>query len=341
MIKIAKIMGNLCLIIVQSFILLAHAEVLPNSKLESPPSIPPGFMPPPLNPNGVELETRELSDGVYALMSNRAFTDNAGFIVGSEAVLVIDSHFNGVMGQQIVDAIKRVTDLPIKYLLNTNAFGDHVFGNYIFPSETVIVAHQSTIDALKASSVSGMSQTMSRTVGGDLSVFDGVQLRVPNLGFDRFWKADLGGRVVEMHWFGPGMSPSDSIVFIPDANIAWTANMIFGRGTIPWARSGDIAGYLQTLQKFEQAFQPKIMVAGHGELATGEILQIYMQYLAEVIASAKLAVASGVGVNEFSDTANINKKYPIANELRMLMTGFHRWNLRLAFSEVSAEHGRY
>jgi len=82
-------------------------------------------------------------------------------------------------------------------------------------------------------------------------------------------------------------------------------------------------------------------VAGHGELATGEILQIYMQYLAEVIASAKLAVASGVSVNEFSDNANINKKYPIANELRMLMTGFHRWNLRLAFSEVSAEHGRY
>jgi hypothetical protein len=61
----------------------------------SPDAPPPGYLPPPLNPTGVMLETRRLADGVYALLSNTPFADNAGFVVGAEAVLVVDSHFNG------------------------------------------------------------------------------------------------------------------------------------------------------------------------------------------------------------------------------------------------------
>ena len=174
-------------------------DVLPNSQLISPRPPPPGFVPPPLHPGRVVLETRRLSEGVYALMANTPFNDNAGFVVGTEAVLVIDSHFNGAMGLQIIEAVRRVTNLPIKYLLNTNAFGDHVFGNYVFPEDTQIVAHQSTIDSLSMSSVEGMSRTMARTVGGDLSVFEGVKLRVPDVGFHDKWKVDLGDKVVEMY----------------------------------------------------------------------------------------------------------------------------------------------
>ena len=113
---------------------------------------PEWFIPPPLDPSGVKLETVELYDGVFALMSNTPFADNSGFVVGDDAVLVIDAHFTGNMGKQIIDAVKKVTDLPIKYLVNLNAFGDHVFGNYVFPESTEIIAHEKTIDFLKENS---------------------------------------------------------------------------------------------------------------------------------------------------------------------------------------------
>ena len=309
------------------------ADVLPNSTLAASPVPPPGFIPPPLHPKGVELETRLLAEGVYALMSNTPFSDNAGFIVGRDAVLVIDSHFNGVMGQQIVDAVNSVTDLPIKYLLNTNAFGDHVFGNYVFPEETTIVAHQSTIDALQISSVEGMSRTMARTVGGDLSVFAGVELRLPDVGFDRSWHVDLGGRRVEMHWFGQGMSPHDSIVYVPDAQIAWTANMVFGAGTIPWARSSEITTYLETLQRFSATIRPKTIVPGHGQIVASEIIWTYQRYLAEVLEAGRQAAANGLSVEMFVAEAEVNAKYTIAPPLKELMTGFHRWNLQVAHNE--------
>jgi glyoxylase-like metal-dependent hydrolase (beta-lactamase superfamily II) len=312
-----------------------YGQALANSIVIGPPSPPPGFRPPPLNPLGVKLETRELAAGVYALMSNTPFADNVGFVVGSKAVLVIDSHFNGELGRQIIDAVRRVSPLPIKYLVNTNAFGDHVFGNYVFPKETIIVAHQSTLDALKISSVEGIIQTMSRTVAGDLSVFNGVRLRVPDVGFENFWQVDLGDRVVQMHWFGPSMSPSDSVVYVPDANIAWTANMVFGKGTIPWARSGDILAYQKTLNKFNDLIQPTIIVSGHGEIVSGEIVHTYLEYLTDIMAAAELAIAKGKSMNEFSDAAKLRPKYAIAPQLRALMTGFHRWNLKVAYKEAA------
>ena len=316
-----------------TFSVLATAQVLPNAQLAEPPSPPPGFMPPPLNPNGVQLETRQLGEGVYALLSNTPFADNAGFVVGNDAVLVIDSHFNGIMGQQIIDAVRAVTDLPIRYLLNTNAFGDHVFGNYVFPANTKIVAYQGTIDALQISSVTGIARTMRGTVGGDMSVFDGVELRLPEIGFDKFWSVDLGGKVVEMHWFGPSMSPNDSVVYLPREKIAWTANLIFGAGTIPWARSGGVEAYHSTLTKMAATIAPTTIVSGHGAITDGEAVTRYLSYLDNVLKSAARAVENGESAESLYASAAIDDNLSIAADLQQLMTGFHRWNLKAAFAE--------
>ena len=91
-----------------------HTLSLPDARLATPLHRL-RVLPPPLNPTGIQLETRQLSDGVYALMSNTPFADNAGFIVGDDAVLVIDSHFNGEMGQQIIDVVRRSLTYPIRY----------------------------------------------------------------------------------------------------------------------------------------------------------------------------------------------------------------------------------
>ena len=81
---------------------------------------PKGFIPPPLKPTQARLETKQLAPGVYALLSNKPPVDNSGFVAGERGVLVIDAHINGAMAQQIQSAVRRVTEKPILYLVNTN-----------------------------------------------------------------------------------------------------------------------------------------------------------------------------------------------------------------------------
>ncbi len=74
---------------------------------------PAGFTMPPLHPAGVELATKRLGEGVYALISSRPPVDNSGFIVGDKGLLVIDAHINGRMARKIQAAVREVTDKPI------------------------------------------------------------------------------------------------------------------------------------------------------------------------------------------------------------------------------------
>jgi Metallo-beta-lactamase superfamily len=132
----------------------AHAGFSPLvSAVLAPPEVmtqaPPGFIPPPLNPAGARLETKELAPGVFGLLSNKLPVDNSGFVVGEHGVLVIDAHINGAMAGLIQTAVRQVTNKPILYVVNTNYHGDHTFGNYAFPQETLIVAQQKTAESMR------------------------------------------------------------------------------------------------------------------------------------------------------------------------------------------------
>jgi cyclase len=238
------------------------------------------------------------------------------------------------MGRQILDAVRRVTDKPIRYLVNTNAFGDHTFGNYVFPAETQIVASRRTFDALKNTTVGEIRQRMAPTVGNDLSVFDGVELRLPDVAFDEEWSVDLGGRRVEARFFGPGMSANDTVVYVPGAGVAWTGNLIFGAGTIPWAQAGGIAAYRQTLDRLSKTLDVRTIVPGHGAIGAGDTIARYQKYLETIQRAAAEAIGKGVSRDDFVGTAQIPAGFDTAPVLVPLMTGFHRWNLQRAYMEA-------
>jgi cyclase len=110
---------------------------------------PVEFIPPALNPAGARPEAKQLGSGIYALVSNKPPVDNSGFVVGERGVLVIDAHINREMAKQIQSAVREVTDKPILYVINTNYHGDHTFGNYAFPAETIIVAQRETAERMR------------------------------------------------------------------------------------------------------------------------------------------------------------------------------------------------
>src|SRR6516164_10851892 len=155
---------------------------------------PPGFIPPPLNPTGVRLETKELAPGVYGLLSNRLPVDNSGFVVGERGVLVIDAHINGAMAGQIQTAVRQVTDKPLLYVVNTNYHGDHTFGNYAFPASVEIIAHRKTRDSMEDLAAEKRIRTRN-LYGNDAAITDVVTWRKPDRVFDgESMELDLGDR---------------------------------------------------------------------------------------------------------------------------------------------------
>ncbi len=301
---------------------------------------PAGWLPPPLDPAGVQLQTKQLGPGVYALLSNRPPVDNSGFVVGERGVLVIDAHINGTMAMQIQDAVRAVTDKPILYLVNTNAHGDHTFGNYAFPAETQIIAHRKTAAAMHH--FEEEKAMLLATVNGDASVFDGVELRLPDVVFEKSMIIDLGGRVVELHHFGHGNTPGDTVVYVPEVKAAWTGNLVLGAASIPWAIEGGTQAYLKTLADMAARLDIETIIPGHVLTTNGDSLSRYLKYLSEHIAEVQAAIRAGKSLDQTLESLPLKEAYlppadsPLA-AARPLMQGFHLWNVKKTYLELSAQ----
>ena len=290
-----KLLGGLAILALAGLSQPAASEIEPGNSAQVW-NAPDGFIPPPLHPGETKLRTKELAPGVYALLSDKPAVDNSGFVVGERGVLVIDAHINGAMARQIQQAVRRVTDKPILYLVNTNFHGDHTFGNYAFPAATRIVAHRATAERMRR--FEHEKRFLLTALENDATVLADVRLRLPDMVFDDSLRLDLGGRVVELYHFGAGNTPGDTVVYVPGAKAAWTGNLVVGEGTIPPLFEGGAETYLQTIARLVSRLELKTIVPGHGAPTSGAILGRYLGYLGELIHSVRAATWDGKTLEE-------------------------------------------
>ncbi|MCK4557783.1 MAG: MBL fold metallo-hydrolase, partial [Candidatus Aminicenantes bacterium] len=82
----------------------------------------------------------KLSDRLFQILGGRGA--NGGVYVGTDGVLVIDAKMTKESVDQTIEEIKKITDKPIKYLVDTHSDGDHIYGNRFFPEAVTIVSHE-------------------------------------------------------------------------------------------------------------------------------------------------------------------------------------------------------
>jgi cyclase len=307
---------------------------------------PEGYLGPDLNPDGLVLEPRQLAPGVHALLANRIPKDNNGLIVGERAALVVDAGINGAIARQIQALARQLTDRPLRYLANTTYHGDHTFGNSAFPPEVTILS--SALNRASMVDLAREKRIREHNLRGNLAALDDVlEWRLPDVVFDRFLQLDLGGRIVELWHFGPGNAPGDTVVYVPDARVAWTGNFLPRAGVAPMLLEGGPEAYIETLLEMRRTLDPATtIVPGHGPIGeAGPAIDWLVAYLRDLADSVRRAIVEGLDARTAVATSPIPARYalppqaPHAPELGPLMTHLHRLNVLATYRAVEAEAG--
>jgi glyoxylase-like metal-dependent hydrolase (beta-lactamase superfamily II) len=266
----------------------------------------------------VDLRFNQIAPGVYAFIgdmgartyANEGLNANVGFVVTQEGVVVIDSGSSYRVAQQIHAAIRRVTQQPVKYVINTGGQDHRWLGNGYFKQQgATIIANKKAIDdmaARGADEIAGLKPDLKERL-------DGTVATLPDQTFDQEKLLKLGGTELRIiHTFG-GHTPGDSVVWLPQSRVLFSGDLIFVDrllGVLPVSNTKDWLASFAAIEKLA----PKQIVPGHGRVCDlAQARHDTKDYLVLLRNHMKTALDKGLDLQRAIDTLDQSRFKSLLN----------------------------
>lgn len=231
----------------------------------------------------------DLGHGVWAAIAvpKSGAGANAGFVIGPDGVLVIDTFEDPAAAQALLESIHAKTDAPVRYVVNTHYHLDHTAGNNVFADAGAVVMAQQNVRTWERSQnlkFFGAHPTAKQrhfvaTLGlPTVTYVDGITI----------W---LGDRRVEVRVL-PGHTGGDSAVIIPDADVVFTGDL-FWNHTLPNLIDANTADQIATNDVLLRDYPDATFMPGHGNLGKAADVRAFRDYLATLRKAVAAAQASG------------------------------------------------
>lgn len=261
--------------------------------------------------------------------SNAGDIANTGFIVGRDAVAVVDTGGSAGVGQALADAIRAVTDRPVRYVINTHMHPDHVLGNAAFRAEGVtFLAHHKMARGLAARAQRYMS--VNRQSIGEAG-FAGTEIVLPDRGISGSEEIDLGGRTLLLTARATAHTDNDLTVLDHQTGTAFLGDLLFS-GHVPTI-DGSIRGWISVLHELADERLARV-VPGHGPpaMAWPDAARPLQRYLDAVASDVRAMIKKGMTLTDASRSAASGEQ-----PAWQLFGEYHPRNVSAAFAELEWE----
>ena len=323
--------------------LLCAAESPPNT---ASPGQQPGSGAVRVTHIDVDFEMDQLAPNVYAFISNNTTHDwedgNTTVIIGDDAVAVVDAP-STYLSKRHLAQIRKLTNKPIRYLINTHFHRDHVLGNHVYKDanpDVIVIQQEYTamianrrdpvaiqdlqgkngddqLHSLKAAAEKGVDAKGNALVGYDLErakrsyqeflpVYreaKGTRYVPANMTFKTALTINLGACEIQLMHLG-GHTPGDTVVWIPKASILAAGDLVIA--PVPYGGFDQYLDWIASLNKLI-AFNAATIVPGHGSV---EFTQEYMaqerDLFKALVDQAVAAVNQGHSFEEFKRSLDLS-----------------------------------
>lgn len=252
---------------------------------------------------------REVIPGVWSAIGatapptyeNSGHNNNLSFIITSEGVVVVNAGASYLLAKALHAEIRQITDQPVRYVILENGQGHAALGsNYWHEQGVPVIAH---VDAA-AEIEEGSYALLSRMRDYNRDRAEGTEVVMPDITFEQQYVIELGGMRIEALYLGPGHSPGDIQVWLPEQRLVISGDMAFHQRLLPIFDNTDTKGWLDTYERF-LALEPQVVIPGHGvPTDVDEVTKYTRDYLAFLRAEVQKLLDEG---GTLADAYNIDQ----------------------------------
>lgn len=297
------------------------AELASDSRVSQTPLVDKGF-----------AAVRKIGNGLYATVSDfsKGFTtvSNGGFLIGRDAAFLIEGFTTPAGASFQMDALRMVSQVPVKAALDTHYHFDHSMGNSFYGASNVplwahataakrIVENYSPMQGADKEAVLGPLEKQLKDAKSDAerahaqsdlnaitTIFQAANstiLGLPNHPLDPAKlpvSIDLGGLAAVLDSF-PGHSGTDIIARVPDQNVVYTGDLLFnGWYPVCFDEKATVSGWRDTLKKFASFDKDTLFVPGHGQICGQEGIASIREVFDDIAGQAEKMFKAGVPAEE-------------------------------------------
>jgi quinoprotein relay system zinc metallohydrolase 2 len=229
---------------------------------------------------------------------------NISFVVGSKGVAVIDTGGSLKVGNKLRDAIKKVTSLPILYVINTHVHPDHIYGNAAFVQDKPeFIGHEKLAVAMQLRK-EAYDKLNIKYLGDDAK---GSEMVKPTISVKDTLELNLGDRTLKINAFATAHTNTDITVMDSKTSTLFTGDLLFIERTP--VLEGDIKGLIAAIDTLK-TYPVKQVVPGHGPSSKDwlQALNNEQRYLNALLTDIRANIKNGISMEKTMDTAAAGEK---------------------------------
>ncbi len=281
----------------------------------------------------------EVSEGIFfhegvhedATEANQGKIANVGFIIGNDCIAVIDTGGSYLEGKSLLAAIRKHSDLPICYVINTHVHPDHILGNAAFKSPQTTFVGSTKLPAAMAARGSFYETRFKEILGeayGDAEFIAPTQL--VSVGEPQI--IDLGERKLTLIAFPTAHTDNDLVVLDNNTKTMWTGDLLFVE-RIP-ALDGSINGWLDAIEELK-GMDIDTVIPGHGPVLQQDwkaALEHEKDYFILIRQQVREIINEMGTINQATENVGVSEK-----NNWLMFEEYHKRNVTSAFTELEWE----
>ena len=234
----------------------------------------------------VQIKVTKVSGNIYMLEGEGG---NIAASVGEDGIVIVDDQF-APLAEKIQAALKdlKITDKPVRFVINTHYHGDHTGGNEPFANTgSTVIAQDNVRKRLETGGTAGNGSSMK------MEVKPAPKAALPVITFEHDVTVHLNGEDIRALHFPAGHTDGDAVIFFPKNNVVHMGDdfVRYGFPFIDVASGGSVQGMIAAMEKASATLPPDVkVIPGHGALSNLDDVREFVKMLKETSAAVQKAI---------------------------------------------------